>query len=602
MNIVNSQTNNNIFKTFQDFSASQTGLGSYNNVPASKDSLEISNIKGNQQIASVSVSDVKDKSHKGAIAATLGSSILGVGLIAFFVSKGFSSSTYQKINDLISHLNDKIYNGKTAEKTATLLDKGNIALAKGAKKLLTAFKAFANFNAIKDSSIDYLFERTSVTRNIRDGITKYFKKVSYKTIDKAYDNVSIKTSDLSAELSDSIEKIRAKLGSKELKEQIEIKGIKKSLGAWLNELEQNSNQLESTFDKGFGKKARLARKNARETELTGLNERVRKHLFGKDTTIFKYKNAENYTSYITEELSNPKKFELKDDIIKKRRAFSNNVDHNYEFAKSSLREIGEKLDIKDTDCRPKLEGILKKLDAYKSLSGKTEIKDRENLVSELKLEFNSLKAKIDEKYTTEKSKQINEEITFLFDKVINNDKKGEIQKILTIVNGLNHQASPTFKIFDDKLAKSIDRKAHEITKGINNATKLEAGDLYDKCAEFAVGSATSDMIGLLAPIGLATYSISKADDKKERISNTLTTGIPIIGTIATMFVGTAKMFSGPKNLIISSLVGVGLNTVGNTLNKIYEKYEEQHSFTKMAVEAYRNNKLLPQIPIPQKEN
>ena len=90
------------------------------------------------------------------------------------------------------------------------------------------------------------------------------------------------------------------------------------------------------------------------------------------------------------------------------------------------------------------------------------------------------------------------------------------------------------------------------------------GDLYfDKLRDITLGSAFSDIVfGMLSPLATMGVLLAMDDTKEERISTTLKLGIPLIGGIATSTAFLFLLASGGKALIMSSLIGVGLNRIG----------------------------------------
>lgn len=116
--------------------------------------------------------------------------------------------------------------------------------------------------------------------------------------------------------------------------------------------------------------------------------------------------------------------------------------------------------------------------------------------------------------------------------------------------------------------------------------------LYDKFAEYSVGSAPTDVLGLLLPVGLAGYTISKGKDKEEKVSATLNAGIPITGAVATTFIATAKMMTNMQGLLIGAAAGLVLNALGAKADSKYKEYNQNRIYTQKAVEAYKKNKFV----------
>lgn len=612
INVSNSQSHN-VFKDFPDLKLGQP-LVSVNSslLTAKPDTIDVKKATADsKKIASTNVTDAENnkKGKKGGIlAATVGSTVIAAGVIALFVTKGFSSVTYRRINDLIEHLNKKIADSTISQKSKSYLEKGTLNLAKGVKGFLSGLKVVANFNAMKDSFVKKMFYVTEPTKKFANGVTKLFKKFSNESMDTAYNKVQLDTEDFCANLRNHVKNLKVNGTTESLGNKINIKNGKEEIGTLLTNLETHLDNAGANFKTGFGKEVRLGRNEAREKELEelDLSTQVWKALF-KDGNggIFNFKaNMDKYKSYLTEEISKDIKIKYRNEIITRRKAVTNNVEHNYSLIKTSLKEMSDKLTSKDTKSRDLIKVLEKDLDAYNACTGPNEAIAREAVSKKLIQNLNIFKEAVEasgENYSEKVTTAIDSQIKFILEEVIDGDKKGSIEEIMTIVNYLkkaeiiDKNTNKPIKLIDEKLAKVIDNKSKAITKSMNKASKMECEDFFDKNAEFEVGSAPSDLLGLAAPLGVAAYAISKSDDKNERVSTTLTTGIPILGSIGAAFYGTIRSFAGPKNLGFALGTGFVLNFIGSSCDKLYKSYKEKRSFTKMAVAAYKNNTMLSQV-------
>lgn len=606
INVNNSQTNN-VFKDFPQLKFGQPSFTVNSSLLANKpDVVDVKKGTANSPtLASVNVSDVNDKKGKkgGFVAATVGGSILAAGVIALVLTKGFSSTTYNKLNGLIEHLNDKIYASTISKKSKTFFEKGAIAFAKGLKGVLSGLKVTSNFNAVKDSFVNKMFSLTEPTRKFSEKVTKLFKRFADDAIDSAYNKVHLDTDDFCANLSNHVKSIKAD-NSIDLNQLVKIsengKEVEKPLSEVLKNFEKHLNEVKTTYEAGFGKEARIERDVDRQKGLENLFVEVWDTLYHKDGGLLNFKdNINTFKSYITEDLSLEGKTKLRNKINSHRKAFTNNVEHNLSLVKTSLKEIAGKLKMDDKESRDLLNEISAKLGKYSDCSGVNESKDRAAIVEELLKDFEAFNTKFNDldKYSDNVKEAVKSEIEFITKDVLQSDKKGSLQEVMTLARVLEraevkNNKNEAVKLIDEKMFNTIDKKSKEITKNINKAAKMESEDLYDKCAEFHVGSAPSDLVGLALPVGVAAYAISKGDDKQERISTTLTTGVPLIGSIGTMIYGTTRMLSGAKNLAFAAGTGLVLNFIGSGLDKLYKEYQEKRSFTKMAVDAYKKNTLL----------
>lgn len=171
----------------------------------------------------------------------------------------------------------------------------------------------------------------------------------------------------------------------------------------------------------------------------------------------------------------------------------------------------------------------------------------------------------------------------MFAKLIKTQKA--IEKTLASILSAVEKDSPEYKL--------IQQKAEKITKNIQNAIAHESA-AYDKLAELQVGSAHTDIIGILAPTALATFFVVNSKDKEELIKNTLTRGIPIIGGVATGYYGNTRGFTGVKNLALGLGTGYLLNILGTETDKLVKKYRVEQAKLKKAFEAFTKMQL-PQM-------
>lgn len=580
---INNNTTNNIFKDFESITSVNTSYSAAISNSSKPDSIEINT---NKEIASVKVADTEPKKSKkkGILVATVGTSILTAGIAALVLTKGFSSASYKKINQLIDILNDKIYSSTISEKSKGFLDKVSLVFAKGMKSVLSGLKGISNFNAVKDNAFDNVVRKSKRASKAADNVTGLFKKFAYESVDSSYSKVHIDTDDMYAMLKTYSSKLKT---NADINKVITIKGVQKTLGEWIEELGTHTDEMKTAYEKGFSKKIRLERDMVRQDSLSDLSQKVKNTLWHENGGIINFKqNAQKFKTYITEDLSQDGKVKLRNEIMASRKALSNNIEHNYSVIKTNLGEIADKIDIEDTASAEILRKISGKMTQYKKLAGVNEITERANLTSEIIADLQAFSKNISasEKYSSEIKKSINSQLEYISQDVLQHSKKGSVEEILTIINGLQREG-----VIDKKTAKVISSKADKITKGINKASSMEANDLYDKMAEFKVGSAPTDLLGLIFPVGVAGAAIASADNKNERVSTALTTGIPILGSIASMMYGTTKMLTGPKNLILSFSIGAVLNGIGTAANKLYLSYQEKQSIIQVALDAYKNN-------------
>lgn len=609
---INNLQQNSIFKSFSEFNQIPTkekvNYNAQNQVSTQENQPDATSL------ASVQISDLNKKKSNRILKYTVSTSVIAAGIAGLFLSKGFSSGSYKNINKLIDSLNNKIYATSIEGTSQNLLQKINIGLSKTFKGILTLFKAFSNFNASRDSSMDWILRQTKLTEGFADNVTKWFKSLSYNAVNKAYDKAATQTHYFQASVTELIEDLRK--SGLNLSDPVKIKGEEKTIAEWLTELEKRGGDLVEHFDSNFKPLKRNNRAKVREDYLNGilelggssiergLSKQVQNAIFSAKDPIWKVwkwnilnpTNWKKYLTYVTEDLSQPGKEVLRTEIVGARKVISNGLKHNVTSVESALRDISTRVNIVDEECAKLLSEISSELKKYPKGSGNAETIEREAVSKKIISILNNLKSVMEQNtsgknaYSQETIDIVQKQIDFI-DKALGAER-GDIEHIMKIISGLNKHATNAKtgeKAISGNIVTKFQKDSDEISDLVTKATEMESGDLFDKCAEFKVGSAPNDLVNLILPIGVGAYAVSKAKDKDDKVSATLTTAVPLVGGIGMMFIGAAKMFSGAKNLVLSTGVGIGLNIIGNLLTKIYLSYQEKRSFTEMAIEAYKNS-------------
>ena len=125
----------------------------------------------------------------------------------------------------------------------------------------------------------------------------------------------------------------------------------------------------------------------------------------------------------------------------------------------------------------------------------------------------------------------------------------------------------------------------KMNKNMNKAISSE-NQVYEKLAELRVGSAPTDVVGILGPAALAALVVANSKDRDERISRTLTGGVPIIGGIGMSYYGTLRGWTGAKNLILGLVTGWVLNIIGEQTDSYVKNYRVEQQKLKTAFESW----------------
>ena len=75
-------------------------------------------------------------------------------------------------------------------------------------------------------------------------------------------------------------------------------------------------------------------------------------------------------------------------------------------------------------------------------------------------------------------------------------------------------------------------------------------------------------------------------NKDERISKTLTQGVPILGGVGVTYYGTVRGYTGAKNLILGLGSGWLLSIIGTQADELVKKYRNEQHKLKAAFESW----------------
>ncbi len=178
---------------------------------------------------------------------------------------------------------------------------------------------------------------------------------------------------------------------------------------------------------------------------------------------------------------------------------------------------------------------------------------------------------------------------------------------------LNNKLAPHKKIIDDstnemlnifknsnvlseKEILRLEKNIAELQKRTNKAVKTEGDLLFDKIRDLEIGSAPTDVLGILTSLGIIGWGLTKADNKDERISVLLKSGIPVIGAMIISLICTVGLVSGGASLAIGIGSGLLINKIGEFFDKRRKMNKEEPTNIKDDIKKI----ILPDAIVPQK--
>ncbi len=511
-------------------------------------------------IAATNLGETDNEKKGNALTKAVASIAILGGIIGIVFARSNSSKFYKQINSYVQKLDDKIYEYTQKNKHLNSLQQGYIKFNKGLKKVFQWIGATNNLTAAKDVGFKALCAKLHLSKPL-DWVTEQFKKITISTSRKAYENARNIADRNIAQLKEIINGI----------EDIERK----------NKLTNLLNTLETQISDITNATSRLQRLRKIEADTADIGEKVAKEL--QEIMKNPKAKAEKLRLYRTEVHAADGKDALETKIREGRRAFTFNIEDQNKILNEGCTIIGQAIKIEDSLSKGILRDIRKLISQNAKLEGSEEALQRTEIMKKLEANLTHLQQKLDyTKYSKETQGLFEDKINELLSVVKNAETKGTIEEILTTLNtsGFKNSNPKAFA-----LAKTL---TNQIRNATNKAFDSEL-KLYDKFAEYSVGSAPTDVVGMLLPIVLGGYAVSKGENKDEKISATLKAGIPIIGGVATTFIAAAKMMTNMQGLLIGGATGLILNALGSKADETYKHYQENNLYAQKAIAAYKQS-------------
>ena len=523
----------------------------------------------------------KSDSQKTIFGKTFASGVAGLGILCLIFAKGFHGSAIkQYLGRYTQELRDKSIQLMSKKEKVVLFFK------KRALSILRLFESMSNITAIKDSIFDKLCQKCSFGKKFASVSQKIERKMLDRTLEDKYDNIGVLTHDFTS----LVRKLSAGNGTIDKNQIIEIKGIKNTYEEWCKILQENATALLNGYTDGFAIAARQARCQERDELLKGTGDKL-KEKFLKNAGVF---NSSNYDGYATENVTKAEQRIMQEKISAAKRKVTNNVDDVYYELDRRYRDLANKLDKDDNTSKNILRFIRDFLEDYKvKFSGKNEAADREFIETKILEKLTKTKEVLEG--STECSNRLKAELNRMIDDFINAiksekgiTKKGPLEEIMTILKGFNTAQVGGKKVISDSEFKQLSQFSRGITSGMQEATELEAGAYFLKQAEIEAGSAATDAAAIVLPALAGCYALGKCDNNDERVSSSLKTFVPLVGTLGTFVYGTTKMYSGGKSLVFSGVSGFLLSKGGIYCDDLYKKYRNTGSAVQVAKGEYKD--------------
>ena len=197
--------------------------------------------------------------------------------------------------------------------------------------------------------------------------------------------------------------------------------------------------------------------------------------------------------------------------------------------------------------------------------------------------FNGLEDKAWTKFKLQNVKRLatdrNSYTTFIPDELVAANKKVNYDLVDNLVVDKEDQLKEILKIYKEVLSeadyKKLEKIVNKAKKSLRKSKDMETNNLYDKLRDLKLGSALTDVLGVVTSLAAVAVGLTKADDKDSRISATLKYGIPAVGSVAVTVLCTVGLVTSGPAFLIGMLSGGAINKAGTFADKKRKQYEEK---------------------------
>jgi len=444
---------------------------------------------------------------------------------------------------------------------------------KGIDSFMKKSESINNLTSLKDVLFQKLMfgkngQRT-FTRKIHEKITYIFNKLSRSTVNTTYAKTHRKFASLNEymlELNDRILREHAK----DPKAQEAIRIIKERM-----------QRVNTGLENGFGINARNKRLEEMEKATDGLFDYFWSASFG-DARNFRSKHM--YQSFIAEDYMLPFKLKTSSQVGTLRQLITHDINDSYKATIKALDNLQKFVKPTDVETYEIITALRNNLRKYKKLAGKNELAQRTELNKEISKNLKRLSETFrsearEEGYTNEAVSIMSRYIEEV-ENIISNDRKGELQEILTAYK----------PYLSRKEYLKLKSKCNSAVQSLDKSIDTEIVQYTDKARDLKLGSAPTDVLSILATVGTVGWFLGKSKDKDERISASLKYGIPAIGAIATSLFSTARLVSGGKSIALGLISGWIMNIIGTKVDEARKIYSLDVSLQNKTIAKVQSDK------------
>ena len=521
-----------------------------NNFCAGKN-YKLSTENNEVRVVNTKENNAKNKSGKAVTIASI------AAVFSFIIlSRGFQKNTNKFLNKIKEALEKKYANNLSG------MSKKRKNFYEFSIRRINSFirksESINNITSLKDILFMKLMYKTKPTRNIHEKISKYFEKISQKTVFDSYS----KTGKLFEQMYKSFDNIDEYILKNSPDKIIEYKGKKYSNKELVEMARSKRDSIKIVFNI-FVDKSTINNRHKYIKEVTSSLYSTFWDSSFKDfwSRNNKFKRKEMWQTFIAAEQVRGNKTQLATWISYTRNALSYTNNDQINNIYSYIHAIDSVMPTRDKEGIE----IIKKL---KLFAKNPEILQKNEVLfwDELeKMKKHKLAKNSDDKMkqAIEDYKNTNIE---LIEKQIKDNKPGVLQDMLEIY----YKIAP-FELEETGALLSVKRAV----KSFDNSVETECVNFFDKVRDLQLGSAPTDVLTILFSFLALSYGLGHTQDKDKKISLMLKSGIPVVGGIVASVYSAAKLVSGGKSLAFGFLSGIVLNQLGIIADNMRKKYAEQ---------------------------
>ena len=506
--------------------------------------------------------NINQKNNKSGKAYT----IVTLAAVCSFVmlSKGFQKNANKFLTKIKKELEEKL--GDTSFSDSKKQGNFYRFFIRRLNSFIKKSESINNITSLKDILFMKLMYKTKPTKIIHEKISKYFKKISQKTVFDSYK----KTSNQFNKIYKTFDELDEFILKNSPDEIIEFEGKQYTKKELVEMARDNRYFVKTTVDAFMDKSAIKNRynyiKEVTSTLYSTFWDASFKDFWSKNN---KFQRKEMWQTFIAAEQIKGNKTQLADRISVARKVISFTKNDFINNIYECIKAIDSIIPVQDKDG---IESI-RKLELYSQnhdifLNNKDEFLKELKKLKEYRFKLGSIKEadKAIEDYKKQNIELIEKQIADMEPGMLNDIDQGALQKMLNIY----------YKIAPLELEKTgILSAVKKAIKSFDESVNTECVDFFDKMRDLQLGSAPTDVLTILFSFIVLSYGFGREKEKDKRISVILKSGIPIAGGIATSMYSAAKLVSGGKSILLGLLSGIALNQLGVITNNIYKNRNDR---------------------------